>query len=363
LVTDRATAIDVLRDPDSFTVDDPRFSTARVLGVSMLSLDGTEHRRHRSPFVELFAQRGPTGARVRTGDTIVQEEAERIVGAVAPSGRAELRTEVVGPFAASVIGRVLGLATTTASGVVAAEDVLGWYRAIVNAVDDVDAGRPIADGATDAIGQLRQAIGAAASSPGCPLAAPNATLAPGELFSNVAVTLFGAIETVEGMTTNTLHHLLNHPDALAAVVADPQLLPAAIEESLRLEPAAALVDRYATRTVRLGGVTIPAGALVSVSIAGANRDPAAFRGPDRFDPGRANSHLSFATGPHACLGAHLARTEVAALLATLLRRCDDLAVDPVATDLPTGLIFRKPARLTATWTPKRIEGDDGAIVG
>ncbi|MGI9616036.1 MAG: cytochrome P450 [Acidimicrobiales bacterium] len=347
LVTSRERAIDVLRDPASFTVEDPRFSTGQVLGPSMLSLDGPEHRRHRSPFTELAGQ-----------DTTVQEEATRHVETIAPRGRAELRTELAGPYAASVIARVLGLdlVTTRSNGNPAgAVEVLTWYRAIVAAVTEVDAGRAVAESAIVAIEQLRDTVGSAAASPNGFLARPAAALASEELFSNVAVLLFGAIETVEAMITNALHHLLTNPAQHAAVEANPTLLAGALEESLRLEPGAAIVDRYTTRPVVLGGTTIPAGDLVSVSLTGANRDPRSFPDPDRFDPERTNAsrHLAFVTGPHACLGARLARAEAMALITTLIARCPKLTIDPSASDAPSGFIFRKPARLTVTWTLSR----------
>ena len=72
-------------------------------------------------------------------------------------------------------------------------------------------------------------------------------LDPGEVVSNAAVIMFGGIETTEGMILNAVWYLLHRPDLFAAVVDDPGLVPAAVEESLRLEPAAAVVDRYATR--------------------------------------------------------------------------------------------------------------------
>ena len=101
--------------------------------------------------------------------------------------------------------------------------------------------------------------------------------------------MFGGIETTEGMIANAAWYLLGHPGQLDLVRADPALLPQAIEESLRLEPAAAVVNRYATRDVAIGGAEVTRGDLVSVSVAGAGRDPAAFTDPDRFDVRRGNT--------------------------------------------------------------------------
>ncbi len=135
------------------------------------------------------------------------------------------------------------------------------------------------------------------------------------------------------------------------MLADPGLVPAAVEESLRLEPAAAVVDRYATRDARLGGAGIRAGDQVTVSIAGANRDPAVFAEPDLFDVRRPNAgrHLAFAHGPHFCLGAHLARLEAQVAIETLLARLPRLRLDPRYPSAPRGLVFRKPPDLRARW--------------
>ena len=138
--------------------------------------------------------------------------------------------------------------------------------------------------------------------------------------SNAAVIMFGGIETTEGMILNALWFLLRDDEARAAVVADPALIEGAVEESLRLEPSAAVVDRYATRDVELAGSAVGAGDLVIVSLAGANRDPAAFADPDRFDLRRpdAKRHLAFAAGPHVCIGMDLARIEARVAVQTLL---------------------------------------------
>ena len=178
-----------------------------------------------------------------------------------------------------------------------------------------------------------------------------AGLSPGEIVSNAAVLMFGGIETTEGMIANAAWHLLSHPGQLDLVIADPGLLPQAIEESLRLEPAAAVVDRYATRDVVIGGADVSRGDLVSVSVAGAGRDPAAFTDPDRFDVRRGNAgqNLAFARGPHFCLGVHLARLEARAALAAALGQLPGLRLDAEHPAAPRGLVFRKPASLPVLW--------------
>ena len=357
LVTRRDLAVAVLRDDETYTVDDPRFSTAQVVGPSMLSRDGGEHLRHRSPF-------GPAFSRPAVTDRLAAftgAEAERLLLDLRPAGGGDLRAGLAGPLAVAVIAEALGL------GAVDPAVILAWYRDIVAGVSALagqpgapragrQPGSPAARPDSPAVaafgqlaGRLRQALAAPA---GTSLLAGAAAggLTPGEAVSNAAVLMFGGIETTDGMISNALLHLLTHPGQLRLVRADPGLVPAAVEESLRLEPAAALVDRYATRDAALGGAHIQAGDLVSVSIAGASRDPAVFPRPDEYQLRRPNSgqHLAFARGPHFCLGVHLARLEAECAVRAALRLLPGLrlAGPPPA---PEGLVFRKPPSLPAQW--------------
>ncbi|KAB2364016.1 cytochrome P450 [Actinomadura montaniterrae] len=345
LVTSRDLAQRVMRDAAAFTVDDPRFSTARVVGPSMLSLDGPVHTRHRDPFARPFRP-----ARTRERFTaFVEAEVARLTGGLTPAGRAELRGELAGPLAVAVVTEALGL-----EGVDAAT-VRSWYGAFVEAVSAITAGGDAPARADEAYALLRAAVEKAitADAPGSLLAeaaADEAGLSTAEVVANAAILMFGGIDTTEGMIANTVMHLLSHPGQLRLVLDDPGLLPAAIEESLRLEPSASVVDRYATRDTALGEVTVRAGDLVRVSIAGANRDPAAFPDPDRFDVRRANAgeHLSFAHGPHFCFGAHLARLEARTAVAALLE-LPGLRLDPSRPARAHGLVFRKPPHLHVLW--------------
>ena len=348
LVTRRNLAMQVLRDARTFTVDDPRFSTGQVVGASMLTRDGEEHRRQRDPFAQPF-RRGAVHARFTQ---LVAQETDRLVDELLPLGRAELRRSLAGPLAVTVITRALDLRDADAGA------VLGWYEPIVAAVTDLTAGRPLRDEGRDAYAALSAAIAPALErDPSVSLLAAVASDAGGlereRVISNAAVLLFGGIETTEGMIANAVWHLLSHREQLARVMADPRLLANAVEESLRLEPAAAIVDRYATADVALAGAQIRCGEPVRVSIAGANRDPAVFADPDRFDVARGNArrHLAFAHGPHACIAMHLARLEAHTAAQRLLSRLPALRLDPAALSAPRGLVFRKPPELRVVWTP------------
>jgi cytochrome P450 len=133
--------------------------------------------------------------------------------------------------------------------------------------------------------------------------------------------------------------LTEHPSQLAALRAEPDLVPSAIEEVLRLRPPAGGTDRFSSRAGTLGGQPFTAGQRIIVSIAAANRDPAVFPEPDTFDPRRSpNPHLSFGHGIHFCLGAHLARRQVAIALRAMLARLPGTwsAEGLVTQDSPVG---------------------------
>jgi cytochrome P450 len=389
LVTRRDIVLRVLRDAETFTVDDPRFTTSRVVGPSMLSLDGAEHKRHRDPFTAAL-RLADSGGQLTA---FAEAAAARLVAELAPAGRGELRRGLAGPLAVAVVAEILGLGRTE-PGL-----ILSWYDAIVRAVSDLAgqqgsdgqpggaagaAGRAPGDGgatgargaagardvsgargaagARDAAGErgaaafgmLRASLEAAmAGTDGRSVLAGIADggLSTSEVVSNAAVLMFGGIETTEGMICNAVLHLLSHPDQASQVIAEPGLAENAIEESLRFEPAAAVVDRYATGDVTIGGAAIRRGDLVTVSLAGANRDPAFFDDPDTFDVHRASArqNLGFARGPHFCIGAHLARLETRAAILELLDRLPGLRLDPGWQPAPRGLVFRKPPELHVAW--------------
>ena len=345
MVTGRQLALEVMRDAAAFTVDDPRFTTAQVVGASMLSLDGAEHVRHREPFLEPFR---PRAVHASLGDA-VRREVDRLLDGLAPLGAAELRRDFAGPLATAVMAEVLGLTEVPIPA------ILAWYDAIVRAVDRLTHGEEAGSEGPAAYAALREAVAgtlhAGSADSLLARAAADGRLGLPELASNAAVLLFGGIETTEAMIANALLHILAEPGTAAQLLLDPDLLDNAIEESLRLEPGAAVVDRYATGDIDLAGVRIHAGDLVTVSLAGANRDPAVFTDPDRFDIHRPNARLqlAFAHGPHFCVGAHLARLETRTALRACFERLPDLRLDEGSPNAPRGLVFRKPPTLAVRW--------------
>ncbi len=346
LVTRRDLVLEVMRDPGTFTVNDPQFSTARVVGPSMLSLDGAEQRRQRAPFARPFRLEA-----VRDRFTeVVEGEVDRLLDLVQPAGAADLRARLAGPLSVNVMVAALGLDDTDPA------EALAWYAAIVAEVTAITAGAEPDGSGREAFDRLRESVARAldrdrASSLVAAAAGEAGGLTREQVASNAAVLLFGGIETTEAMISNAFVHLLGNAGARELVAADPRLIPACVEESLRLEPAAAVVDRYATRPTTLGGTGIGRGDLVTLSLAGANRDPTTFPDPDRFDIERSNVNLqvAFAHGPHVCLGMHLARLETRIALARALDCLPGLRLDPRHASAARGLVFRKPASVPVLW--------------
>jgi cytochrome P450 len=175
-----------------------------------------------------------------------------------------------------------------------------------------------------------------------------------KIYGFLRLLLPAGAETTFRVMGNALVALLTHPEEMARVVADPDgRLPEVIEETLRWETSVTMVSRVATVDTEIAGCPVPAGSPVNVLTGSADRDADRFDDADEWRLGRpAQHHLAFGTGPHQCLGMHLARLELRAGLAAILRRLPDLRLDP---DAPApriqGYAFRGPDTLPVLFTP------------
>jgi cytochrome P450 len=154
-----------------------------------------------------------------------------------------------------------------------------------------------------------------------------ARLTEDELVTTCTLLLNAGHEATVNVVGNGVTALLTHPQQLAALRADPSLVPTAVEELIRYDSPLQLFERTAVSDTAIEDVVVPAGARIAALLGAANRDPAVFADADRFDVARAdNPHLGFGAGIHFCVGAPLARVELQSSLATLLRRFPALAV-------------------------------------
>ncbi len=167
-----------------------------------------------------------------------------------------------------------------------------------------------------------------------------------DLISTAALLLVAGHETTVNLITNGMLTLLRHPEELARLKQDPERAPRLIEELLRFEPPVHFRTRIALSDIEIGSEIIPKGAAVVLLFAAANRDPARFVEPQRFDPDREdNQHFGFGGGLHYCIGAPLARIEAEIALVTLCRRLVNprLAYDP--PPYRPGAALRGPEKL------------------
>jgi cytochrome P450 len=156
-----------------------------------------------------------------------------------------------------------------------------------------------------------------------------------ELVTTCILLLNAGHEATVNVSGNGLLALLEHPDQLQRLRADPALLPVAIEELMRFDSPLQLFERTATADVEIGGITVAEGQKVAALLGSANRDPAVFPDPDTLDVGRAdNPHISFGAGVHFCIGAPLARVELQASFGALLSRTSRLELGAPARRRP-----------------------------
>ena len=177
-------------------------------------------------------------------------------------------------------------------------------------------------------------------------------LSEAEITTILSATLTAGHETTTSVIGNAFHWLLTHRDAWQEICADPALIPHAVEELLRIDPAVNSWRRKALVDTEIGGTKIPAGAKMLVLIGSANRDPDVFPDPDKLDIHRPNAkeHIAFGYGAHICIGAPLARLEVKVVLEEVSKRFPSMRLTPgqKLRFLPN-TSFRGPRSLRVEW--------------
>jgi cytochrome P450 len=287
---------------------------------SLLSLDGAEHHRLRRLVSKAFAPRA--AARLRTA---IVEVINELVEPLSATGRCDIVTDVARQYPIPIICALLGtphqdwqrfsswtddiMRTFTWSAANDEPDILRAWEELDAYLDEMIARRR--DALTDdLISELIRAED------------DGDRLTHDELLMLAAGLLIAGTDTTRNQLAAAVHVLCDHPDQWALLAEHPEFARNAVEETMRHSPVAGATMRTAIDDVELGRVIIPAGTLVIVNTASANRDPAVYDDPDRLDITRdaPPAMLTFGGGVHYCLGSHLARTELAEALTVITRR-------------------------------------------
>ncbi len=345
----------ILRDP-TFSSDRNRTLLPRRVDrpddqrgrPSFLSLDPPDHTRLRRLVAKAFTPRVIAGLEPRIRELVAELFA----------GFADRETfDVVGglayPLPVRIICELLGVPGADH------ERFEGWSRNLVRALDpamavtdpaevsDIEtAQREFTEYFTALIATRRTTPGDDLLSRLILIEEQGDQLTEAELVATCVLLLVAGHETTANLIANGVLALLRHPDQLAALRADPALIAGTVEEVLRYDPPVQLTTRVVREPTRFGDVEVPTDGVLLLMIAAANRDPVVFAEPDRFDITRdARQHLSFAAGPHFCLGAGLARLEATVALSAFADRVVDPLLDNDSLRYRPHVNLRGPERM------------------
>lgn len=302
----------------------PRFEAARKVR-NLIGMDPPEHTAQRQLLMSSFTARRVTALRPRVR-RLVDDLLDEVLRTGPP---ADLVAGFALPVPSMAISELLGvpyrdhatferLSRCVVTGGTTAEEGAEAFRELAGYLDDLVRAKQAepGEGLLDAL-------------------VAEHSLGRQELVDLALLLLVAGHETTASALALATLTLLDHPGVLAELRAEPSLIPGAVDELLRFTSVVDGMARFATRDAELGGQRILAGDAVVLVLSSANRDPAAFGGPDTVDPRRpARHHVSFGHGVHQCIGQNLARAELEIALGTLLRRIPGLRLAVPTDQLP-----------------------------
>ncbi|MFJ7195680.1 MULTISPECIES: cytochrome P450 [unclassified Streptomyces] len=289
-------------------------------GQGLLDLEAPDHTRIRRLVSKAFTPRT-----VERLVPTVRRLAAELVDSFVEAGGGDLLTAVAEPLPVAVIAEMLGIPESDRA------PLRPWSAAICGMFElnpSEETARAAVRASLDFSAYLRELIEERRENPGPDLISAliaahdeGERLSEQEMISTCVLLLNAGHEATVNTTVNGWWTLLRHPGQLAALRADHGLLPTAIEELMRYDTPLQMFERWVLDDIEIDGTVIPRGSEVALLFGSANRDPARFTAPDTLDLARRdNPHLTFGAGIHFCLGAPLARAELAASFGELLRR-------------------------------------------
>ncbi|MBU7598278.1 cytochrome P450 [Streptomyces sp. P38-E01] len=354
----------VLTDHETFTTETLRVRAEPVMrGPVLAQMAGAEHTAKRKIVVRAF-----TGSALKDQEEAIRTNAQALIAPFLPCGRVDLVGEFGKPLAIQITLEVLGLDKRDWRKVAA------WHSGVAEFITSivmtperrahcVHCAEELEEYLVPIIEERRARPGDDLISRLCAAEYDGTALTTGDVTALIINVLAAATEPADKTLGLLFRHLIDHPAQLARLRARPELLPAALAETLRCTPPVQLIPRRAVSAVELSGTTVPAGSTVFCVIGAANRDPEVFHEPDRFDMERqdlgaarsftaAAQHLAFGAGLHMCVGASFVRTEIETVAALLLPLLEDVRYASGFRYAESGVYTRGPVALPVEFRPR-----------
>lgn len=297
-----------------------------MISSSVISVDGVDHTRLRRLVSRSFTP--SAAARHRPAMRRLTEE---LVEEFAAQGRCDFVSEFGDHYPVQVICEVLGVPRDDHAQFAQWGDVLTYILSLelsLHLAEVEDASKALGEYVEQLVAQRRDAPRDDLVTSLVQASEDGDRLSPLELLSMIGGLLFAGYDTTRNQLGQAMFAFCQHPEQWELLADTPDLVPQAVDEVMRLVGAVSSVPRVAVEALYVAGWSIPAGTLVFCSVASANRDEAVFDDPLDFDiTARREAHLTFGSGPHYCLGAHLARAEMEEALTILPRRLPNLRLD------------------------------------
>jgi cytochrome P450 len=332
---------EVLRDNERFSSTGYAEVMGAVMGHTILEMDEPEHHAYRSLIQQAFSRK----AMERWETELVEPVVDELIDGFLGEGRADLVSQLLFPFPVNVIAGLLGLPRA---------DLPQFHRWTVELISvsidmeiALNASKSLYDYLVEFVHERREHPGGDMISVLAHADHEGQQLTDDEIIAFCRLLLPAGAETTYRSSSNLMTGLLTHPDQLDKVRADRALLSQAIEEGLRWEPPLLTIMRTATHDTTVCEVDVKQGAVMVVNMGAANHDERRWPKADDFDVFRPQTaHIAFASGPHMCLGMHLARMETKVVANRIFDRLPNLRLDPSAPEpYITGMTFRSPPKL------------------
>ena len=341
----------IVMDVENFTTGGEHSLIFDTFGAHMLTTEGDLHNKYRGS-----VQRAFNPGFIKTHfEAPVDRLASDLVRDLLSQGETELRSTFASRLPVQAILAAFGMPV---------EDeplMRRWYNSFEKALANFTWDEQVRAEARKSVAEFHDYLGdairnARSCADGSLLvelvnAPESERLADAEIKANLSIIFFGGISTVEALILNCMWALFAHPEVLDRARSEPQILPKVIEETIRWRSPVQSATRHVVRDTTYKNIRFAKGDAVNCMLGAANRDPAMFADPDRFDVERPNAarHLGFATGPHSCLGFQLAKMEGRLALHHLLAKLPELHLEQEKVCAPHGYEFHQPRSMHICW--------------